>query len=270
MTPDPVESSTIMRTVATALFETSDAGFRPTPYSRGPWDPGLAHGGAVGALLAEVLESRLSDYQPVRLVVDLLRPVPMQELTLDAHVVRTGARLGLAQAELSAGGKHVASASLLALAPTELEATQVSEPPPDAPDQGVNSWGHSGEEEAFLGGALSFRFVGEPAQAMWVSLTRPVLPERPPSALARVAAAADVPSAIASYDGRRLDGVGFINADVTFHLSRLPVDEWVRVSATSRWEPNGIGVVSADVWDRTGRVGQVGQALVLAVGLTPS
>jgi hypothetical protein len=258
-----------------ALFEPAGPAFRPGPHCRGPWDPGLLHGGAVGALLAEALQDVLVGYQPARLVINLLRPAPMDDLVVDTRVVRTGARLGLAEALVTAAGKLVTTASLLGIAPADLGGPpQESGPPPDSPEEAENRWGHSGDEEAFIGGGLAFRFAvqSDPASAgaAWFRLVRPVLAGREPSPLARVAAAADVPSAVAVFDGVRFDGVGFINADISFHLYRLPQGEWVRLTATSRWEPNGLGTVSAAVWDTTGRVGTAGQALVLASGLTPA
>ena len=49
----------------------------PTDLARGPWDPGALHGGPVAALLARAAEPLLEPLQPVRLTVELLRPVPM-------------------------------------------------------------------------------------------------------------------------------------------------------------------------------------------------
>jgi hypothetical protein len=263
-----------MSVEVTPLFEPEGSSWHPTPFSRGPWDPGLLHGGAVGALAAELLQDRLEGYQPVRLVVNLLRPVPLGRLTVNADVVRQGTRLGLAELQISALDRLVATASLLGMTSVELEAPVVGESRP-APDDGwrqaADSWSLDPEKEAFIGGALSFRFqaAGGASGGTWLCLHRPVIPGRAPSGLARVAAAADVPSAGSAFDGARLEGVGFINADATCHLSRVPDGEWIRLEAWSRWELSGIGTVAARVFDEDGPVGHIGQALVLARGLTP-
>lgn len=246
-----------------------------TGFARGPWDAGLLHGGAVGALCAAFLEEALAAvgaYQPVRLTVDLARPVPLGRLEVRAEVVRSGARLGLARVEVDAGGKTAAAATLLALVPQPLPGA-VANPPPPVPDQpgdGEDRWQIDPDKHAFLGGAMAFRFVDTDPPAMWLHLHRDVLPGRPPSPLARAAAAADVPSASTVFDGVRFDGVGFVNADLSVHLHRPPEGEWIRVSATSRWEASGIGTVRAELADTAGRVGQVSQALLLAAGLTPA
>ena len=258
-----------------ALFErVGDNAVEPSPLARGPWDPGLLHGGAVGALAAHTLQDAIdADYQPVRLTVDLVRPVPLRRLTTTVEVVRAGARLGSARATIGCDGKVVAVATLLALRPSPLEPAADNDPtpPPDRPDDGDDRWGLPEDADAFLGGAMSFRFVtpNDAPPAMWVSLHCDVFPGVAPSPLARAAAAADVPSAITTFDGVRYDGVGFINADLSLHLHRLPEGPWVRVSGVSRWEPSGIGTVSAVLADGHGSVGRVSQGLILAAGLTP-
>lgn len=255
------------------LFEPDGDGHRPTAFARGPWDPGLLHGGAVGALVSEVLQQQIDPtYQPVRLTLDLIRPVPMQRLVVTPEVLRTGTRLASVRATVTAGGKAVAVASLLALRPAPLDGPpNPPQPPPDLPAGAEDRWGMSIDDEAFLGGAMSFRFAiaDTDRSAMWLHLHRAVLPGAAPTPLARAAAAADVPSAVSSFEGIRYEGVGFINADVSLHLHRPIEGEWVRVTSMSRWEPTGIGTVAATLGDTAGRAGTVSQGLILAAGLTP-
>lgn len=233
--------------------------------------------GAVGALAAELLAEALAGYQPVRFTLNLLRPVPMRELSVETRTVRTGARLGLAEAEVRADGRLVSTASLLGLSPLDLGADPASHPPARPADtwaEAEDRWHLDPETEAFIGGALLFRFLvpedPEDGGVAWLRLLRPVFIDRPPSPLAKVAAAADVPSAVAAYGGSHMEGVGFINADVSCHLSRVPEGDWVRMTTVSRWEPNGIGTVSAPLWNQVGILGRIGQGLVLARGLTPA
>ena len=260
----------------TPLFEPEGDTWRPTSFSRGPWDPGLLHGGAVGALAAELLQEALAGYQAVRLVVNLLRPVPLAPLTAGTDLIRRGARLGMSELRLRAADRLVATASLLGIAPVDLGASGSARPTAEADrgwERAEDSWDLDPGSEAFIGGALSFRFPssgsGPDEGGTWLRLHRPVLSGRPASPLARVAAAADVPSAGSAFEGYRPEGVGFINADASFHISRLPEGNWLRLKAISRWETNGIGVVEARISDETGPVGHLGQALVLARGLTP-
>lgn len=262
--------------MTTALFDVDGEEYVPSGFARGPWDAGLLHGGPVGALLAERLQSVIDPaYQPVRLTVDLLRPVPMKTLRCDVELVRSGNRLAAAHARLICADKVVAAGSLVVLRPQHLaQPDNDPVPPPDTPEEAQDLWDLARNREEFIGGGLTFRFIttdeGTSGGVMWLHLHRPVLPDAAPSPLARVAAAADVPSAVSSFDGRRYDDVGFINADISFHLHRLPQGEWIRVTSTSRWESTGIGTVSATIGDRSGPVGRIGQALVLTPGMRPA
>jgi len=257
-----------------ALFVPNDSGYRPTGFARGPWDPLQLHGGAVNALFAEVLLDGLDgSFHPARLTVDLVRPVPLDDLDIEVETTRQGNRLVAKRALISCRGKAVAAASFLALRATPVANGEgnESEPPPDTPVDAVDRWGQSPETEAFLGGALTVRFaaVSEGSSAAWVHLHRRVLPDRPASLFAQAASAADITSVATTFEGTRYSGVGFLNADMSLHLHRLPSEGWLRIASLSRWEPSGVGTVTARLADRDGTCGQVTQALLLARGLTP-
>src|SRR5688500_17351619 len=101
-------------------------------------------------------------YAPVRLTVDLMKPVPLREMGVDAGVVRTGRRLQLLEAELRFDGTIVARATLLALRPVPLEGENFNpavEAPADSPEDAADHWGLDPESETFIGGAMDFRFI---------------------------------------------------------------------------------------------------------------
>jgi hypothetical protein len=247
----------------------------PSVFTRGPWDPGLLHGGAVGALLAELGQEAMDPaFQPVRLTVDLMKPVPLQPMAASARVLRTGRRLQLLEVGLRFGDALVAQATLLALRPVAFDAVGVNPPldaPRDAPDGVGPGWSVHQDAESFVGGGQEFRFLPQStlgAGVAWFRLRRPVLDDgRAPTSLARAAAAADVGGAVSA---RRGDGgppaslgTSFVNADISIHLARPPEGDWIRVASRSRWEPSGIGFVDADLADATGAFGSANQALVL-------
>jgi len=258
----------------TSIFVPTDSGYRPTGFARGPWDPLQLHGGAVNALFAEVLVDGLdASFHPARLTVDLVRPVPLDDLDIQVETTRQGNRLVAKRAVICCRGKAVAAASFLALRaiPVDNGEGNVSAPPSDTPDNAMDRWGQSRETEAFLGGAITVRFAAasDASSAAWVHLHRRVLPDRPTSPFAQAASAADITSVATTFEGTRYNSVGFLNADMSLHLHRLPSDGWLRIASLSRWEPSGIGTVTARLADRHGTCGQVTQALLLARGLTP-
>lgn len=253
------------------LFERSASAVVPSVFTRGPWDPGLLHGGPVAALLAQLSEEVQDPaYAPVRLTVDLMKPVPLREMTVAAEVVRTGRRLQLVQSELAFGGVPVARATMLALRPLPFDVPDLNPPlvpPPDSPDDAADLWRFDPSSPSFIGGGMEFRFVRElhlGTSVAWLHLRRPVFDGGPPpSPLVRVAAAADVGGAVSARRGPDVPNVSFVNADISVHLSRPLAGEWVRLESTSRWEATGIGAVAAELGDHLGAAGRVNQALVL-------
>ena len=92
-----------------ALYEIDGHRLVPSDFTRGPWDPGLQHGGPVcgvlGLLMADAVTAadRATDHEPLvltRLTVELLRPVPVAPLDGDASVDRIGRRTAVASARL--------------------------------------------------------------------------------------------------------------------------------------------------------------------------
>ncbi len=56
----------------------------------------------------------------------------------------------------------------------------------------------------------------------------------------------------------------FINTELSVHLFRLPVGEWLCLDAVSRIEPNGVGMAESILWDELGRIGRGNQSLLVA------
>jgi acyl-coenzyme A thioesterase PaaI-like protein len=89
--------------VADAIYEEHDGAVWATELARGPWHPGAQHGGAPAALLMrafEQLDDLGADVQIARVTYELLRPVPLGELRVDAAIVRPGRRVQLLEASL--------------------------------------------------------------------------------------------------------------------------------------------------------------------------
>ena len=128
-----------------------------------------------------------------------------------------------------------ASAWRLRTAPVEIppEAMAAAEPPP-GPEQGAEAEFFPTGEELGYHSAMEVRFVAggfiEPGPALvWLRMRQPLLAGEEPTPLQRVLVAADVGNGVsASLDYRRYL---FINVDLTVHLERMPVGEWVCVDA---------------------------------------
>jgi hypothetical protein len=259
--------------VPEAFYELDGDGFLATELTRGPWDPGAQHAGPPAALLGRALE-RLPDageFQVGRVTTEILRSVPIARVRVAARVVRPGRRVQLLEAVLSdADGEPLmrAGAWRIRTAPVEIppEAAAPAVPPPTPEEGGEVEFFPTGQELGYHS-AMEVRFLEggfvEPGPArVWLRMRQPLVAGEEPTPLQRVLVAADVGNGVsASLDYRRYL---FINVDLTVHLERMPVGEWVCVDAQTLPQPSGNGTAESVLSDQGGRIGRALQTLLVA------
>ena len=88
-----------------------------------------------------------------------------------------------------------------------------------------------------------------------------LLPGEEPSPFQRICPLADCGNAFS----RHADPgqVQFINTDLTIALHRDPVGAWLGSRAVSHWQPSGVGLADALLFDERGPVGRALQTLLL-------
>jgi acyl-coenzyme A thioesterase PaaI-like protein len=258
--------------VQDSLFVPDGERFVPTEHTRGPWDPRFQHGGAPAALLARCVE-RVESPVPMetaRITVELLRPVPVgTPLLVQTRLARPGKKVQLVEATMTTGdGTELCRAVALRIrhldgAPHYEAAEQIQMPPP--PEQGVYQRGIGGDK-AFAVTGVELRFVSgvflqAGAATVWIRLRMPVLPGETPSGMQRACAAADFGNGVSSiYEwGKTL----FINPDLTVHLAREPVGEWICLEAVTHPGRAGRALAESRLFDQEGLVGRSLQALLV-------
>ncbi|HEY3959398.1 MAG TPA: thioesterase family protein [Solirubrobacteraceae bacterium] len=256
----------------------ADGRYEPTEHARGPWDPAALHGGAPAALITAAFE-RIppagtgepgAELPIARLGFELLRPIPFAPLELSTRVVRSGKRVQELVAELHAGDQLICRASALRVqaVPTDLPpGTLLEQEAMQLPEQGkpipfaLNP--ESGASLATTG--MEMRWLSDPwalgPGRVWMRLRHPLLPDEPPSALARLAATADFGNGVSA--ALPFDKYLFINADLTIHLQRLPRGEWIGLDARTLLHEGGTGLSESVLHDESGPVGRAFQTLVV-------
>jgi hypothetical protein len=83
--------------------------FVASPATAGPWSAQAQHGGPPSALAARAMQRHEPDegQRLARVVVDILRPVPVAKVTVKTRVVRPGRRVALVEAVMEADGQEV-------------------------------------------------------------------------------------------------------------------------------------------------------------------
>jgi hypothetical protein len=254
------------------LFTRRGADFVPSEHTRGPWDPRHQHGGAVAALVARAAERTAGDEFCVsRLTVEIMRPVPLEPLAVDIAVPRPGRRVLGITISLSAGDLEVEVVRAHAVAirradlPTGEGHESHLEPGPGAgvvlpfgfAEDDTPAFHRSGMEVRFLDGGAD---RPGPARA-WFRLQRPVVDDEQPSGVQRVAAAADFGNGISWV--LPFEQWIFLNPDLTLHLARPPVGEWIGLDAFTLPSDQGMAMAESAVYDEHGRLGRAVQSLLL-------
>jgi hypothetical protein len=255
-----------------AFYEHHGKGYLATELTRGPWDPGAQHAGPPAALLGREFDllPEAEDFQVCRITFEILRPIPIGPVEVEARIVRPGRRVLLRRADLRVDGEALmmARAWRLRTAPVDLPAEAVAIPPgPSLPsDPGPSTFLPSGHDVGYHT-AMELRFssgafteIG-PAAA-WLRMRHPLVGDEQPTPLQRTLIAADVGNGIsAAVDFRRFI---FVNVDLTVQLERLPAGEWVCVDAVTLPRERGNATAESVLADERGRVGRALQTLLVA------
>lgn len=258
-----------------SIFIADGDRFVPTEHARGPWDPRALHGGAPAALITAAFERLQPGAElPIgRLSFELLRPVPMEPLTLRTRIVRPGRRVQELAAELLAGEETIARAAALRVQAVPAEAAraaaatdELGAPMPAVADVAPLDFALDGSSEAsFAATAMEMR-AGQDASTLgparvWMRLRHPLLPGEPLTPLSRLAATADFGNGISA--ALPFDRFLFINADLTVHLLRPPEGEWIGLDAATRLLAGGVGIAESVLHDERGALGRAFQTLVV-------
>ena len=196
--------------------------------------------------------------------------MPIAPLQVEVETLRPGRSVELVGAVLrDADGEPLIRAHAWRLAERPLELpeglAEAADPVPavehgtDHPffDTGQEVGYHTAMEYRFVSG--SFTELG-PA-TVWMRMRCPLIEGEPPSPLQRLLTAADtVNGASATLDLQRYL---FVNVDLSVHVYRLPVGEWVCLDAITIPQPTGIGMAEAVLHDERGPLGRALQTLLI-------
>jgi hypothetical protein len=253
-----------------AFYEQVGPGrYLATAATAGPWSSEAQHGGPPSALAARELERHepANGMRLARVNVDILRPVPVGELTVRTRTVRPGRRVALLEAVVTAHGQDVLVARGWRIA-TSATAPIVSKER-RVPAIPATRWVPTfpgGYADGYLS-AIDWRFVAgaleEPGPCqVWARPRLPLLPGEEMTPVCRTLLVADSGSGVSMV----LDPVKyvFINVDLTVIMHRDPVGAFVLLDAESTMGGTGTGLAETQLADATGVFGLSIQTLLVA------
>jgi hypothetical protein len=247
-----------------------DGRFTATELTRGPWDAHAQHAGPPAALLSRELERLVAPEYGIlaRVTFDILRPVEIGPVEVEAALVRGGRSVELLAGTLRAGGQDIIRATAWRIRTADVGASAGLDhealPGPETAEEGrffPVPWEvgyHTAMEHRCIRGG--FTELG-PA-VVWLRMRHPLVAGEDPSPLSRVVVAADSGNGVSA--ALDFDRFMFVNTDLTVGVHRLPEGEWVALDARTTVEPHGVGLAESVIHDRRGPVGRGLQSLFVA------
>ena len=257
-----------------ALFVRDGSTLHPTTLTRGPWDHGFLHGGAVCAAVGWALGSAQPDpgLLCARMTVEIRSMVPLAPLGTEATVVKAGRRTQVLEATLSHDGRTLvrATSQWVAHDPAAVTPVPARSAVPSRPDH-PNDPGARAEmnypRPGFNCDAVELRPIrgnteDEGPGLVWVRLRHPVVQGEPTSPMLALMAMADLGVAVGWE--RSPAGAAFINPDLTLQVNRAPQGEWVLMASRVHASAAGVGFCETVLSDDAGLFGRVLQSQVEA------
>jgi acyl-Coa thioesterase superfamily protein/acyl-CoA thioesterase superfamily protein len=247
--------------VEAAFFERISTGtYRATSATAGPWSAKAQHGGPPSALAARDMELHEPDERMrlARVAIDILRPVPVDTITVRTRTLRPGRRVALLETVMEADGQEVLTARGWRIGRTaDLPVIQRRSSIPELPESVPMPEFPGGHMDGYLA-AIDWRFVSGgfdqpgPSQA-WGRPRIPLVIGEEMTAMTRTLLLADSGSGIGmAIDPRKFL---FLNVDLTVVLQRDPAAEWLLLDAMTTMGGQGTGMTQTLLSDRDGAVG---------------
>ena len=260
-----------------------------TSHTTGPWDARAQHGGPPSALLGRAIQrcEPRGDMIIARFTCEILGAIPVGEIRVRARLARPGRSVELLEAVASAGGRDVARATAWRVLRTDSPQVAPRSAPPALPEEPPAPPGGtppappgealeappgetppapaSGWVDGYLS-AIEWRPVHghftEPGPAtVWARMRYPLVPGEETGPLERVLAIADSGNGVSSeLDLRQWR---FINPELTVHLHREAVGEWICLDARTVISTGGAGLATSVLSDADGPVGVGAQSLLI-------
>ena len=262
--------------MADAFFIPAGGGrFEPTGNLPGPWHPGMMHGGPPSALMAHQMiefaeagnEVGPTPADPLlsRLVVEFVRPVPVEPVEVVCRLLRPGKKVALVEAVMTAGGEEVLRANgwLSRTAEVAVPDTGQAEAPAKAPLETIDPAGWSnGYLQAVEWGWVEGRFEEPGPATVWARPKCPLVEgegTRPEELVALIVDSGSGISAVANPKD-----LIFVNVDLAIHLLRAPRGEAIWMHSDTLLAPGGTGITTTRIGDADGQIGTATQSLFVA------
>jgi hypothetical protein len=243
--------------------------FESTDYTRSNWTPEIQHGSPPLALLTKFIEELTPPGLRLgRVTLDILGAIPVTEVRVRSWIDRPGSRICLVIAEMAAAGpagavRPVARVTGWSLVTTNTAAVATDRFPPLGAEDPA-PWGLPWKDAGGYVDSVEWRPQAQEslgATVYWLSPLINLVDDEATTALQRLTMVVDSANGVgAALDPQRYV---YMNTDTAVHLHRLPTGHDFALRARGSVGPDGIGVTTAELFDRDGFIGTSAQTLLI-------
>ncbi len=237
-------------------------------HTQGAWNPHEQHMAPVAGIMTRELELHQSrpELRMARLSFDILGIIPAGQFRIETKVIRPGRTIELLQAELIADERVAVRATAWRLQRGDTSAVAAVE---DTAMPGVAEavpWENLSQWPGGYIASLEARAVDghRPGRGqVWIRSPFPMVQDEPTTDMVRLMGLVDTANGIASRVPPGLGSYMFPNVDLSIHLHREPVGEWLGLDTSVTFGTDGIGLTNSILNDARGPFGIASQILTV-------
>lgn len=243
--------------------------YASTVHAQGAWNPHEQHMAPVAGIMTHALEQfePRADMRLVRINFDILGLIPDGEFTIETTMRRPGKTIELIEAELHAQGRPAVRATAWRLLTNDTTAVEFYEDEPlgsleeSAPWDGMATW-PGGFIKTLEGRSLPEHRPGR--GRAWLHSPFTMLDGGEHSSpLVRLLGLADSANGVSARMVPMPGGWMYPNVDLSLHLYREPVGEWLGLDTHVTMGSDGVGLTSSVLHDIKGPFGRSEQILTV-------
>lgn len=236
--------------------------FVSTSYAQGTWQPDELHMAPVSGLVVSEVEAHQKDDEFVtgRISFDILGKLHAGDLTITTETIRPGRTIELVESTVAAGGRSVLRARIWRLRGQDHEASQMPPLPEElapvdqcASEDGLKQW-PGGFIQSVQARVAEDHGPGHGRG--WLTSDVALIHREPSTPLARLMGFVDTANGIAPVLPAGPNGYMYPNVDLTIHLVREPVGEWLGLATQTAVGEQGLGINTAQLYDENGFFGR--------------
>ncbi|WP_235523493.1 thioesterase family protein [Sphingobium sp. Leaf26] len=254
---------------AQAYFLRMDDGrFMPTAHVGGAWNVAEQHVAPAIGLLLHAVEAdhaaRRSDcLQVARLSYDIWGVIPMDAVEIAVTVLRPGRTIELVEARLSHGGRTAIVVRAWLTQAYDSNALAMDNFPPLPPPEAMPAGDPSALWDGGFIASVQVRRLGEGQgrARCWVRSPFALLEDESVSPTARMMGLADIANGLAPLASPK--DAAFPNLDLTAHLFRQPVGDWLGFDVSVSGGTTGLGITHSILHDGDGAFATLMQSLTI-------